>query len=67
MAYKDLSRKSKDYHLQWERENTKQIKMRLNIRTDADILEFLDKHAKQTVIKEALREYMKNHAEDADD
>lgn len=67
MAYKDLSQKTKDYRLQWERENSRQIKMRLNIRTDADILEFLDKHAKQTVIKEALREYMKNHAEDADD
>lgn len=31
---------------------------------DADILEYLDKHAKATVIKAALREYMQNHPDD---
>ena len=26
---------------QWDRENTKQIKLKLNVRTDRDILDFL--------------------------
>ena len=45
----------------WAKEKTVMITMRLQRSTDADILEFLDGKAKQTVIKAALREYMGNH------
>lgn len=40
----------------WVRENTKQIKLKLNKRTDADIIEWIDKQAsKQGAIKKAIR------------
>lgn len=45
----------------WQRENTVVITMRLQKATDADILSYLEGKAKQTIIKDALREYMKNH------
>ena len=45
----------------WAKEKTVVITMRLQRSTDADILAFLDGKAKQTVIKEALREYIKIH------
>lgn len=45
----------------WKKENTVVVTMRLQKNTDADILQYLDGKAKQTVIKAALREYMKNH------
>ena len=46
---------------EWAKEKTVMITMRLQKSTDADILEFLDGKAKQTVIKQALREYIQNH------
>lgn len=40
----------------WVRENTKQIKLKLNKRTDADIIEWIDKQqSKQGAIKKAIR------------
>lgn len=54
-----LSEKKK----QWEKENTVFIGMKLQKRTDADILEFLEGKPRQTIIKAALREYMENHKE----
>ena len=45
----------------WEKENTAVISIKLQRSTDADILRYLDGQSKQTVIKAALREYMKNH------
>lgn len=40
----------------WDAENTKQIKLKLNIRTDADILEHLDKQeSRQGYIKALIR------------
>ena len=47
----------------WAKENTVMITMRLQKSTDADILKYLDGKQKQTVIKAALREYIKNHPE----
>lgn len=47
----------------WAKEKTVIISMRLQKSTDADILAFLEGKQKQTVIKEALREYIANHKE----
>ena len=44
----------------YNEKNTRQILMRLNISTDADIIAYLDQCGnKQGTIKAALREYMK--------
>ena len=41
----------------YDAENTRQIKMKLNIKTDADILQWLDaQENKQGAIKEAIRD-----------
>ena len=48
----------------WAKENTVMITIRLQKSTDADILKYLDGKQKQTVIKAALREYIKNHPEE---
>jgi uncharacterized protein (DUF4415 family) len=48
----------------WAKENTVMITMRLQKSTDADILKYLYGKQKQTVIKAALREYIKNHPEE---
>lgn len=40
----------------WIKENTTFIGLRLNHNTDADILSYIEGKAKQTVIKELLRE-----------
>lgn len=45
----------------WQKENTVVITMRLQKKTDADILSYLEGKAKQTIIKDAIREYMQNH------
>lgn len=43
----------------YDQNNTRQIKLKLNIRTDADILEKLDSvENKQTYIKELIRKDM---------
>ena len=44
----------------YNEKNTRQILMRLNSNTDADIITYLDQSGnKQGTIKAALREYMK--------
>ena len=44
----------------YNEKNTRQILMRLNSNTDADIIAYLDQSGnKQGTIKAALREYMK--------
>lgn len=48
----------------WDKENTVMTTVKLQKNTDADILRFLGGKQKQTVIKLALREYMKNHKEE---
>lgn len=44
-----------------KKEKTVMVSIRLQKSTDAEILEYLDGEAKQTIIKAALREYMSNH------
>jgi uncharacterized protein (DUF4415 family) len=48
-------------HKDWVRDNTVFVGIRLQKKTDADILDFLRDKPKQTAIKAALREYMNNH------
>ena len=50
----------------WDKENTVMTAIKLQRNTDADILQFLEGKQKQTVIKAALREYMKNHKEETE-
>lgn len=46
-----------DRRLAWDKENTVRISIKLNKRTDANILNFLDSSGepRQTIIKRALR------------
>ena len=48
----------------WARENSTKITIKFLHKGDADLLEYLGKHAKATVIKAALREYMQNHPDE---
>ena len=48
-------------HREWMKENTVVFSIRLQKKTDADILNFLQGQQRQTVIKAALREYMERH------
>jgi uncharacterized protein (DUF4415 family) len=44
----------------YDKNNTTQIKLKLNNKTDSDILEYLQKcDNKQGLIKDAIREYIK--------
>lgn len=54
--------KKREYISKYDKEHTKQVKLKLNLRTDKDILDELDNIGignKQTFIKNAIREYMK--------
>lgn len=46
---------------EWMKANTTMITCKMVNKTDEDILAFLQGKAKATIIKAALREYMKNH------
>jgi len=48
----------------WMRENTTNLTVKFMHKSDADILAFLDGKTKATIIKQAIREYMKNHTEE---
>ena len=53
----------------WEEKNTIVFSIKLMRRTEADIIDYLDKQlakgiGKGTVLKAALREYMANHKEE---
>ena len=51
----------------WDNENAQFITLKLMKRTEGDIIEFLssiEKGKKNTIIKQALRDYMKNHPEE---
>jgi len=58
--------KQKKYqrNAEWDKKNAIMTSVKLLRSTDADILQFLDGKQKQTIIKKALREYMKNHPEE---
>lgn len=47
--------------VKWDRENTTMVSVKLQNRTDSDILQYLDGESRQTIIKAALREYMERH------
>lgn len=51
----------------WIRENSTIISIKYMNRSDADILDFLEGKPKATIIKAALREYMKNHPEQGEE
>lgn len=55
----------------WDKDNMQLIGVKLHKKNDSDILEYLSAHekpaekiTKQTIIKEALREYIAAHTED---
>lgn len=53
---KDDEMKTRESKLRWDAEHTTQIKLKLNDRTDADILEWLSQVGnKQGYIKELIR------------
>lgn len=54
----------KEQKAAWDKANTKMIPVKLQHRTDADILAYLEGESRQTIIKAALREYMANHPKD---
>ena len=45
----------------WDKENTTMIAIKLQNNTDAEILAYLTGEKRQTIIKAALKEYIKNH------
>lgn len=47
--------------VKWDRDNTTMVSVKLQNRTDSDILQYLDGESRQTIIKAALREYMERH------
>ena len=49
---------------EWMRKNARIISIKMMLKGDADILEFLQDKPTATTIKAALREYMKNHKEE---
>lgn len=52
----------------WMRENTRVFAVKVMKRTESDLLEFLEKQERpSTTIKNALREYMKNHPEESEE
>ena len=58
------SKERKAYKAAWDGENTKQIKIKLNLRTDADILDKLDRTENvQGYIKRLIREDMKGEGD----
>lgn len=55
-----LTEERRRYIDAWQKENTKRVLVKLNKRTDADIIEVLEKQdSMQGYIKKAIRAYMK--------
>lgn len=48
---------------EWMRKNTTMVTVKMVNKRDADLLAYLADKPKATVIKQALREYMANHAD----
>ncbi len=49
----------------WNKENTVFIGIRLQKSTDSDIIEYLEDKPKQTTIKKALKQLIKEETEDS--
>ena len=45
----------------WMKENTKMVAVKMMVKSDGDIIDFLSDKPASTVIKVALREYIRNH------
>ena len=55
-------------HARWEADNCVRVTLKLNKRTDAEILELVSSaDSMQGIIKQALREYLANHKEERED
>ena len=62
MKSEEAKRNFAAYQAKWDKENTVRVALKLNRRTDADIIEFLNLNAqdnKAGAIKAAIRAYMK--------
>ena len=46
----------------WQKKGTVMIAARLQRKADADIIEYLEDKPNATIIKAAIREYIKNHS-----
>lgn len=53
-------------YTKYDKENTKMFGVKLNKKTDADIIAFLEGGSVQTKIKLALREYIENHKKEGE-
>lgn len=51
----------------WIKENTTRVVIKLNHNTDSDILSYLEGKSRMTVFKAAIREYMSNHKDEAEE
>lgn len=49
----------------WMKDNSKIISIKMMLKSDKDILDFLADKPTATTVKLALREYMANHKEEA--
>ena len=58
------SKKQSQAKQDWMKANSRMVSVRIMKNTEADIYEFLQDKEAATIIKKALREYMKNHPED---
>lgn len=57
-----LSEAQRKAQYNWQKKGTVMIAARLQRKADADIIAFLADKPNATIIKAALREYMKNHS-----
>lgn len=49
----------------WDSANTRKVSLKFMLKSDADILEALDKVEKKTeFVRKAIREYIENHKEE---
>lgn len=56
---------ARKYHLQWEKENTKMVNMKLNKRTDADIFAHIARIPNvQGYLKQLIRDDIARHAQE---
>ena len=54
--------RASEIHAKYDAKATRRFGLKLNLKTDADIIEFLEnQESMQGTIKEALRLYMKNN------
>ena len=57
-----LSEAQRKAQYNWQKKGTVMIAARLQRKADADIIAFLEDKPNATIIKAAIREYMKNHS-----